>query len=63
MDYSRQNSGAGCHFLLQGIFPAQDRNCVSMSAALPGGLFNTVPPEAPVGRLISAKGPQLLECM
>ena len=43
---SREDTGAGCHFLLQGIFPDQGLN--SMSPAMAGRLFTTEPP----GRLL-----------
>ena len=28
-DFPGKNIAVGCHFLLQGIFPTQDRNCIS----------------------------------
>ena len=36
-----KNTGVGCHALLQGIFPAQDLTCVSMSPVLAGKFFTT----------------------
>ena len=33
------NTGVGCHFLLQGIFPTQGLNPCLMSPALAGGFF------------------------
>ena len=39
LDFSGKNTGVGCHFLLQGIFPTQDSNPVS--PALAGGFFTT----------------------
>ena len=40
-----KNTGVGCHFLLQGIFPTQGSN--PMSPALAGGLFTTEPAGKP----------------
>ena len=37
--FSRQDTGVGCHALLQGIFPTQDSNPNLMSPALAGGFF------------------------
>ena len=45
-DYPRRNTGAGCHFLLQGIFPTQ--------SALAGGFFTTEPPGKPLELINSA---------
>ena len=39
LDFSGKNTGVGCYFLLQGIFPTQDWNPVS--PALAGGFFTT----------------------
>ena len=39
MEFSNKNTGVGCHFLLQGIFPAQGPN------PLPGRFFTTTPPD------------------
>jgi len=44
MGFPGKNAGAGCHFLLQGIFPTQGSNPVSASLALAGGFFTTKPP-------------------
>ena len=44
-NFSGKNTGAGCHFLLQGIFPAQGIEPGSLpSPALAGGSFTTAPP-------------------
>ena len=43
-DYSGQNTGVGCHALLQGIFPIQGLNPGLESAALAGRLFITRAP-------------------
>ena len=40
-DSSGKNTGVGCHFLLQGIFPTQGSNLHLMSPALAGGFFIT----------------------
>ena len=41
-DSPGKNSGVGCHFLLQGIFPTQRSNsCLFMSPALACGFFTT----------------------
>ena len=42
-----KNTGAGYHFLLQGIFPAQGSNPHFLSSALAGRFFTTEPPEEP----------------
>ena len=42
-----KNIGAGCHFLLQGIFPAQAPNPHFLSSALAGRFFTAEPPEKP----------------
>ena len=46
MGFPRQNSGVGCHFLLQGIFPSQGSN----PCALPwqSDSFTTEPPGKPI---------------
>ena len=41
-DFPGQNTGLGCHFLLQGIFP--DPGIKPASPALAGGFFTTEPP-------------------
>ena len=41
-----KNTGEGCHFLLQGIFPTQGLN-EPASPALAEGFFTTEPPEKP----------------
>ena len=40
--FPSKDTGMGCHFLLQGIFPTQGLNLVSPTLA--GGFFTTVPP-------------------
>ena len=48
-DFPGKNTGVGCHFLLQGIFPTKELNPhLFMSPALVGGFFTTNTPwEAP----------------
>ena len=42
MGFFRQDTGVGCHALLQGIFPTQELNPhLFMSAALASGFFTT----------------------
>ena len=41
-----KNTGVGCHAILQGIFPTQGLN-LSVSSALAGRFFTTVPPGKP----------------
>ena len=41
MEFSGKNTGAGCHFLLQGIFLTQGSNPHVASPALAGGFFTT----------------------
>ena len=41
MEFSQQESGMGCRFLLQGVFPAQDQTHVSCIAVR---FFTTEPP-------------------
>ena len=43
-DFPGKNTGVGCHFPLQGIFPTQGLN---LSPALAGGFFTTEPPGKP----------------
>ena len=45
-DSPAKNTGVGCHFLLQGIFPIDTLN-LSMPPALAGILFTTEPPGKP----------------
>ena len=40
-DFPDKNTGMGCHFLLQGIFPAQRRNLHLLLPVLAGGFFTT----------------------
>ena len=42
-DFPCKNTGAGCHFLLQGIFPTQGWNTSLASPGLARGLFTTEP--------------------
>ena len=44
-DFLGKNTGVGCHFLLQGIFPTQGSN---PSPALAGGFFTAKPPGKPI---------------
>ena len=44
-DFPRKNTGVGCHFLLQGIFPTQGSNLVSCIA---GEFFTAEPPGKPL---------------
>ena len=47
-NFPGKNTRAGCHFLLQGIFPTQELNRSSrVSPALAGRFFTTVPPGKP----------------
>ena len=41
-NFPGKNTGVGCHFLLQGIFPTQESNLCLMSPALAGEFFTTV---------------------
>ena len=44
-NYPGKNTGMGCHFLRQGIFPTQELNPASLaSPSLAGRFFTTVPP-------------------
>ena len=48
VDFPGKNTGVGCHFLLQGIFPTQGSNlCSFMFPALAGRFFTTEPPGKP----------------
>ena len=47
-DFRGKNTWTGCHFLLQGIFPAQDSNPHLSFSALAGGFFTTMSPEKPL---------------
>ena len=44
-DFPGKNMGAGCHFLLQGIFPTQGSN---LHLLLGRGFFTTEPPGKPL---------------
>ena len=51
MNYSGKNTGVGCHFFLQGIFPTQSEH---MSPALTGGFFtSSATQEAPDGAILN----------
>ena len=52
-DSPGKNTGVGCHFLLQGIFPTQGSNLLSCVPCMAGRFFTTVPPEKPWYYLIS----------
>ena len=43
LSFSGRNTGVGCHFLLQGIFPGI-KPTPPASPALAGGFFTTAPP-------------------
>ena len=45
-DFLGEDPRIGCHFLLQGIFPTQGSNPVSL--ALGSGFFTTEPPGKPI---------------
>ena len=51
-DSPGKNTGVGCHFLLQGIFPTRAQTCVS---CLEGGFFTTEPPGKPLYSVNSFK--------
>ena len=38
-DSPGKNTGVGCHFLLQEIFPTQDGTCISFSSCIAGGFL------------------------
>ena len=46
-NFSDKNAGAGCHFLLQGIFPTQGLNCISFVSKQVDS-FTTVAPGKPI---------------
>ena len=46
-DFSGENTGVGCHALLQGIFPTQGLNLHHLCPALEGRFFTTAPPGNP----------------
>ena len=48
VEFSRQETGVGCHFLLQGIFLTQGSK-PHLPSALAGGFFTMVPPGKPLG--------------
>ena len=43
-----KNTGVGCHFLLQGIFPPGIEPTSPMSPTLAGGFFTVEPPGKPL---------------
>ena len=43
-----KNTGVGCHFLLQGIFPIQGLNSHLLHSCIAGGFFTAEPPGKPV---------------
>ena len=43
-NFPGKNTDLGCHFLLQRIFWSRDQTSVSVSSALAGGFFTTLPP-------------------
>ena len=51
-DSPGKNTGVGCHFLLQGIFPTQGSN-LNQSLALAGRFFPTAPPGKPQLHLLA----------
>ena len=51
-DFPGKNTGVGCHFLLQGIFPTQGSSLSLPSTALAGGCFTTEPPEKPLKKYL-----------
>ena len=52
-DFPGKNTGVGCYFFLQGIFPTQDQTHVTCVSCTGRGFFTTVPPgkPAPTARL------------
>ena len=49
-NFPDKNTGAGCHFLLQGIFPTLGSNPLPASPALAGEFFTTEPPRSCKGK-------------
>ena len=45
LNFPNKNAGAGCHFLLLGIFLTQGLNLCLTSPALAGGFFTSAPSE------------------
>ena len=56
-NFSGKNTIVGCHFLLQGIFPAQESNPSLLASALTGRLVTT----APLGKSHIREGISLLD--
>ena len=48
--FSRQDTGVGCHFLLQGIIPTQGWNPRLLQLQLAGRFFTTEPTRKPIWR-------------
>ena len=46
-DFPGKNTGVGCHFLLQGIFPTKGSNSSLVSPVLAARFFTAVPPGKP----------------
>ena len=46
-NFPGKNTGVGCHFLLQGIFPTQRSNPHLLSSAFPSRFFTTAPAGKP----------------
>ena len=46
-DFPAKNTGVGCHFLLQGIFPTQDWTCISCVSCIASRFFTSELPEKP----------------
>ena len=58
-DFPGKNTGVGCYFLLQGIFPTQGSNpcLLHVSPALPGRFFTTASPGKPKAMFSSVQLP------
>ena len=50
-DFPGKNTGVGCHFFLQGIFPTQVSNLCLISPALAGRFLTTVPAGKHINKL------------
>ena len=58
--FSDKNTGVGCHFLLQGIFPTQGLKLHLLSLlALAGGFFTAKPPGKPGVELAGGRNADL----
>ena len=62
-EFPGKNTGMGCHFLLQGIFPTQGLK--QTSPALAGGFFTTEPPGKSPGKndVLLLSKTKILNCM